>query len=196
MSFKVDSKDKHKYFVAVLYPDSMVENWQEEIGYLLQKPYAYCIHNADSSKTHVHVMVAYRNNTTVNAVLKLYQRLQPSCVHCEPCDVEYMYNYIIHDTEDCRKKGKHLYSKEERILGNGFDICSYREISKSDKMNLLILFISIIREQGFNNFADFIDYIMLKSDEFDIVDLETAIHNSGFIDRYCNARYWREHRAD
>lgn len=32
------------------------------------------------------------------------------------------YDYLIHDTDKCRKLGKHQYDPSERITGNGFDI--------------------------------------------------------------------------
>ena len=38
-----------------------------------------------------------------------------------------LYNYLIHDTDSCRKQGKYLYKVEDRICGNGFDIGLYEQ---------------------------------------------------------------------
>ena len=49
-----------------------------------------------------------------------------------------MYNYLIHDTEDSRKKHKHQYDKSERITGNNFDIGSYEQLSVDEKNSILV----------------------------------------------------------
>lgn len=188
--------DKYKYFVAVLYPESMVDDWEDNIAFLLQKPYAYCIHDKDKTghdgdrKVHVHVMVAYNNNTTVNSAIKLFKNLQPSCNYCEPCDVSYMFNYLIHDTDDCKKKNKYLYDVSERVLGNNFDIGMYEVLSVRDKNERLKEFCDYIIQNRIDNFTDF--YFQLCYGE-DIVatDFDIIKNNSGFLERLCKGYFYK-----
>ena len=44
-----------------------------------------------------------------------------------------VYDYLIHDTEDCRKKGKEQYDPSERITGNNFDIGAYEQLGTAEK---------------------------------------------------------------
>ena len=126
-----NSKSKAKYWCAVLYPESMISTWKEDIGGLLEFPYAYCVHdkdvdsNGEIRKEHVHIMIAFTNTNTYNVALKLFSRL--GVVHtCQAVmNVRNMYDYLIHDTEDCKKKHKYLYNSHERVSGNNFDIGNY-----------------------------------------------------------------------
>lgn len=132
--------EKAKYWVAVLYPESMIEEWQDKIADIVQVPFAYCIHNKDiDSKTeqrkkHIHLILAFTNTTTYKHALSIFQLLQPSCTYCEKViAIRYMYEYLIHNTESCKKSGKHLYNVSERITGNSFDIGSYEQRSLEEK---------------------------------------------------------------
>ena len=64
--------EKAKYWTCILYPESMVDDWQDKICDILQVPFAYCIHDKDKDghdgdrKIHVHVEIAFPNTTTKN----------------------------------------------------------------------------------------------------------------------------------
>lgn len=178
---------KARYWTAVMYPESMVENWEEEIGDILQVPYAYCIHNqcvdqqGEPRKNHVHIMIAYANTTTYKAVMSVFEKLgtvnKVERVH----NVRHMYNYLIHDTETCKKKGKHLYSQKERITGNNFDIGAYEQIGVVDKENIILEIRKLIKSFDFQDFSELDDYM---ADNFDLVGLNQRFNiplNLAFI---------------
>lgn len=168
---------KARYWVAVMYPENMIDDWQEEIAEKLQKPFAYCIHDkcVDSEgkhrKDHVHIMLVYGAPTTYKNAMSVFKELEkPGCVALNKCErvigVRYMYNYLIHDTEESRKKKKHPYSPSERIEGNGFDIGSYEQISLHDKASIKKTIRSAISEQHIFNFYDLDEYVATQmSDE-------------------------------
>ena len=64
--------EKRKYWSVVLYPENMVDDWQDSIGDRLQIPYCYAIHDQDvdsesnERKVHVHLILAFSNTTTYN----------------------------------------------------------------------------------------------------------------------------------
>ena len=186
-------KEKYKYFVAVMYPESMVDNWQEEIGDLLQAPYCYCIHDKDKDghdgdrKTHVHVMIAFNNTTTWKHALTIFQQLQPNITYCQPVFfVRHMYEYLIHNTEDCKKKKKYLYDISERISGNHFDIGAYEQISIEEKEDMLFELADYIVANDITNFADFyMDFCMNFGKEYRQI-LRTY---SGFLERIVKGVY-------
>lgn len=194
---------KARYWTAVMYPESMVENWEEEIGDILQVPYAYCIHNqcvdqqGEPRKNHVHIMIAYANTTTYKAVMSVFEKLgtvnKVERVH----NVRHMYNYLIHDTETCKKKGKHLYSQKERITGNNFDIGAYEQIGVVDKENIILEIRKLIKSFDFQDFSELDDYM---ADNFDLEHNTVFRQNYGYFNsivagRYLHAKRLRENKV-
>lgn len=168
---------KARYWVAVMYPENMIDDWQDVIAEKLQRPFAYCIHNkcVDSEgnhrKDHVHIMLVYGAPTTYKNAMSVFKVLEkPGCVALNKCErvigVRYMYNYLIHDTEESRKKKKHRYPSSERIEGNGFDIGCYEQISMHDKATIKKSIRAVIAEQNIFNFYDLDEYVASQmSDE-------------------------------
>lgn len=104
---------KAKYWTCVLYPESMIDVWEDKISDILQVPYCYIIHDKDNlgkvikkvsnkcgkeisydasefcidkhdfRKVHVHVVIAFPNTTTYKHALSCFQLLQPNCSYCE-----------------------------------------------------------------------------------------------------------------
>ena len=118
--------DKARFWTGVLYPENMREDWKEVIGDTLQYPYAYCQHSQDKDsksehrKDHVHLIVAFPNTTTYKHALNVMDLLsaegKKAINKCEAVvGIRNVYDYLIHDTEDCRKKGKEQYDPSERI---------------------------------------------------------------------------------
>lgn len=157
---------KAKYWTAVGYPENMVSNWQNCIGDLLQLPYAYCIHDKDKDdkgqmkKTHVHILIAFTNTTTYKNALSTFRSLNEegkeafnTCMNVN--NICYMYDYLIHDTQDSHRGGKYLYTASNRITGNNFDISNYKQIT-TDQKNAMRRELGIyITKKGHTNFVDF-----------------------------------------
>ena len=190
---------KAKYWVCVLYPESMREDWKDVISDLVQVPYAYCIHDKDKDghdgdrKVHVHLLLAFPNTTTLNHAKKCFQLLyadkDSECKYCEQVmNIRYMYNYLIHDTESCKKNHKHLYDISERIEGNNFDIGAYEQITLKEKRMMLKELCDFIVGYHIYNFSDF--YLCLLenfTDEY--FDVLSAY--SGLLERLCKGEYLR-----
>lgn len=158
--------DKARFWVGVLYPENMREDWKEVIGDTLQYPYAYCVHTQDTDtksehrKDHVHLIVAFPNTTTYKHSLNVMDMLsaegKKAINKCEAIiGIRNVYDYLIHDTEDCRKKGKELYPSENRITGNNFDIGAYEQLGIAEKNEMFIEMSEAIRNNGFTNYMDF-----------------------------------------
>lgn len=192
--------EKARYWVGILYPENMIENWEDEIGEKLQLPYAYCIHDKCTEKdgktprkVHVHLMVVFPNTTTYKHALSVFKTLDKPGIKETACNtverilgVRHMYDYLIHDTEDCRKKGKHLYEQNERICGNNFDIGSYEQLSATEKLDMLDELCDDIIDQNFRNFRQFFLYVRENRDK---EYREIIKANSGLLDRLIKGNY-------
>lgn len=167
--------DKQKYWTGVLYPENMIDGWRDIIGDLLQVPYAYCIHDKDLAneekeqrKVHMHLVIAFPNTTTQKHALDVMKCLGSSAINtCKPVNnISHIYNYLIHDTEDCRKKKKHLYDKSERITGNNFDIGSYEQLTQEDKDRIMFELEDMILEEAFTNYTMFYRRVAKMGSEY------------------------------
>lgn len=191
---------KSRYWVGVLYPENMIEDWQKKIDDIVQVPYAYCIHLADVDsksehrKDHVHMILVFNNTTTYNHALKVFDLLsaegKKSINTCEAVvSIRRMYDYLIHDTDSCRKEEKFLYPKSARITGNNFDIGAFEQLSQAEKNNMCKELADIIVKEGFTNFTDFYAHVVLNfSDEY----FEVLKSNNGFLERLTKGNYLKQ----
>lgn len=191
---------KARYWTGVLYPENMRKDWETEIGDLLQQPYAYCKHDADKDgadderKAHVHLIIAFPNTTTYKHVLSIMNKLSAegkTAINTVQTvsNIRHMYEYLIHNTDSCRKKGKCLYEKSKRISGNNFDIGSYEQISLADKNRMAKELCDVILSQGIVNFADFYGYVV---NNYDLEYFEIIKSYSGFFERLIKGNFHRE----
>lgn len=192
------ANQKNRYWVAVLYLENMIESWQLDIYDLLQVPFAYCIHNLDKDlnsdhrKDHVHIMIAFANTTTYNHAMEVFSTLsapgKQALNTCQPCyNVRSMYDYLIHNTEGCKKKDKYLYPSSSRITGNNFDIGSYEQISIEEKNEICREIAHYIIESRCNNYLVLYQYIMGAYDDIEYENCLKA--NSGHFERLCKGNY-------
>ena len=78
------------------------------------------------------------------------------CSSAEPINnIRHAYDYLIHDTASCRKKGKELYPVEARIEGNNFDIGQLEQLSTKDKQDMLFELVGFIMCERFETINDF-----------------------------------------
>ena len=85
-----------------------------------------------------------------------------------------VYDYLIHDTEDCRKKGKEQYDPSERITGNNFDIGAYEQLGTAEKNEMFLEMGEAIREHGFTNYMDFYEYVVDTYDDMNYIEVMRA----------------------
>lgn len=192
-------KTKAKYWSAICYPENMIDNWKDEIGDLLELPYCYAVHDSDldgkqeERKVHVHLIIVFPNTTTYNNALNVVLRLSaPGRICCSTIqqiiNIRHMYDYLIHDTDDCRKKGKMLYDKNCRITGNNFDIGAFEVLDLADKDRIVDEISSIILEKDIFNYADLYLYSLNNMD----TSYRHVIKSySGHFDRLCKGVYLR-----
>lgn len=194
-----------KYWTGVLYPENMRDDWQDVIGDVLGVPYAYCVHDKDTlagyqpksdedhmRKTHVHIVIAYTNTTTYNTVLKLFDKF--SVATNKPCvnkvevvnNIRHIYEYLIHNTETCKKQKKYLYDVSERITGNNFDVGAFEQLSMQEKNEMAKALCDEIVKQGFCNFVDFYMHVVSNYDSNYFEILKTY---SGLFERLTKGNY-------
>lgn len=196
--------NKCKYWWAICYLENMKENWKDDISDLLQVPYAYCIHdrcvdeNGDPRKVHAHVMIAFPNTTTENHAKSVFKELEAEGQSMlindkinRVINVRRAYDYLIHDTEDCRKKGKLLYPSSERIIGNNFDIGAYEQLGLEEKMKIRRELSLFLIEKQFSDYTTFYQYVVSNYDsEYENI----VVSYQGHFDKLCKGCYHRKEK--
>lgn len=196
----VNPKSKSRYWTCVLYPENMVQDWETKIGDLLQGlPYAYCLHTLDLDtksehrKDHIHLILAFSNTTTYNHAMEVFGALNaPGRKSFNTCQqvfsIRGAYDYLIHNTETCKKQGKELYPKESRICGNNFDIGAFEQLSVSEKRAILKDLAQVIIEKKFTNFVDFYMFVMIEfADDENYID--ELISHTSFLKELTKGNY-------
>ena len=197
--------DKARFWTGVLYPENMREDWKDIIGDTLQYPYAYCQHSQDKDsksehrKDHVHLIVAFPNTTTYKHALNVMDLLsaegKKAINKCEAViGIRNVYDYLIHDTEDCRKKGKELYPADERITGNNFDIGAFEQLGTAEKNEMFIALSNAIKDNGIFNYMDFYEYVVNTYEDMNYVEVMRCY--SSHFQRMCDGNYqkWQQGR--
>lgn len=190
--------NKARYWVGVLYLENMVENWETDIADLIQLPYAYCVHNLDKDsesehrKDHVHIIIVFPNTTTYNNAMNVFNILsangKKALNTCQAIvSIRQMYEYLIHNTDGCKKKNKHLYNTIDRITGNNFDIGSYEQVSIAEKNDICKELCDLIIDMQFCNFSDFYLYAMQKYDDTNYFEVLKTY--SGLLERLTRGNY-------
>lgn len=189
--------DKARYWNAVLYPENMIPDWQEKIYDLLQLPFAYCVHDMDKDsksehrKDHVHMILVFPNTTTYNFAFKTFDKLSvPGRSALNKIEasssIRGSYDYLIHDTDGCRRSGKFLYPKESRITGNNFDIGCYEQISSEQIKRMRNELSRWILDNQFVNYMHFFTSVLTDfSEEYESVACSFSAH----FERLCKGNY-------
>lgn len=200
------TQNKARYWWAVCYPENMIEDWKSQLDDVLQLPYAYCVHDKDVTsdrgedrKEHVHIMIAFANTTTYKNAFNTFMKLSASGKQCmNKCEsivsIRYAYDYLIHDTDSCRKAGKHEYDKSERICGNNFDIGSYEQLSQTEQDELFNEICDFITTSCLENFADLHVYYR---DREDYLKYQHVLRgHRGYFVELCKGIYLKKKRFE
>lgn len=198
-----DRINKARYWWAVLYQENMRPDWREKIDDLVQLPFAYCEHTRDRDtksehrKDHVHLIVVNPNTTTYKHAMSIFNLLsadgRKALNKCEACvDIRHCYDYLIHDTDSCRKQGKEPYDPSERIEGNNFDIGSYEQLDSADKQEMLRELVGFIISEKFTNINDFTVHALR---DFGDRYWPIIVAYNRMLDGYCAGNYKKEERA-
>lgn len=201
--FMSERINKARYWWAVLYPENMRSDWADKLGDIVQLPFAYCLHTKDRDtqsehrKDHIHLILAFPNTTTYTHALKVFGLLsaegKKAVNKCEAVvNIRNTYNYLIHDTDACRKAKKELYSAEERITGNNFDIGAYEQIGLAERNDICKELCNAIVDNGFTNFVDFYSFVLASYEDSNYFDVLKTY--SGLFERLCKGNYhkWQE----
>lgn len=177
---------KKRNWAFVLYPESAPDDWRDQ----LQKTGLQCaispLHdqdldpNGEPKKAHYHVILVYSGPTSFNVVKGLCDTLkQPIPQPLE--QVRGYYRYLTH--KDNPEKAQYSDSDIETI--NGFNICDFVEMTKSEVVAFKKKLQQLIRDFDIFEYADLMD---LLADSQMNEEYEVASNHTYFFDKYIASR--------
>lgn len=192
----IDLSSKGRYWTIILYPENMIDNWKIEMPRILQFPICYIVHDKDlrkekqeERKIHMHLMICASNTTTANSILNLIKKLSRD--PDKPCfaittfervvNIRGLYDYFIHDTNECRTQRKHLYNASERITANGFDIGVFEQFSYQDKMSARDVLRDCILDNVITDYREF--ELLIRTNFRDPIYSDVSASCSAYFER-------------
>lgn len=172
---------KKRNWGFVMYPESIPENWKEILTSAGLPIAISPLHDMDVNpdgepkKAHYHVLACYSGPTSENVVKRLTDALNaPKPIPIE--SVRGNYRYFTHQDNP----EKHQYSADDIQTLNGFNILDFSEYTKSEVLTTKKMLVQLIIEQGFNEYSDFINYVLFNGSEleFDVASGNTVFFNS------------------
>lgn len=153
--------------------------------------WAYALHDKDTKEDgtlkepHYHLIIVTYTTCTVTAIRRWFSGFKDEngkdiTTTAQICgDVYYMYDYLTHDTVDCREQGKYLYDKS--IIQSN-DVCGpsayFRASEESNYDNITLAAEMLLKGETVQNVAkrfgrDFIlHYTTIKSYVNDVLRYE------------------------
>ena len=208
------SKEKARYFTFLLYPESIPNDWIDNLE-LIGVPIAISpLHDKDLSdvegqkykKEHYHVIYVSKNPVTAESVrLKVKRSLgdkSVAMVQIVSTSMEHMYLYLTHESKDAIAKNKHKYSKADIRLLNNFDIDRYVTLDVEDKDDMLNDVCDLIDDHNLANMRELRRFVKLHGVEYGLPSMKIINSvlraHTGLIRLYFDAVYQerRYGRAD
>jgi len=177
---------KKRNWVFVMYPESIVKNWQEK----LQQSGLQCavspLHegelNADETdkKPHWHVILSYSGPTSYSVVAKLTASLNATIP--QPLEqIKGYYRYLTHRDNPEKKQ----YNEADIIAINGFSIRDHVELTKSEIFKIKMQIVDYIEENDIREYCD----LLRELRQAELHDMcEVAANNTIFADAYVRSR--------
>lgn len=159
MAEKSSRNVKKRNWSFLAYPDSLPQNWREQ----LQETGLQCaispLHDRDINpdgsvkKPHYHVILCYAGPTSYNVVRQITNVQLGQTVPKPVEQMRGMYRYFTHmDNPE-----KFQYSESDITTINGFNIRDYVELTKSEVDKILGLIQDFIRDNGIVEYSDLLD---------------------------------------
>lgn len=176
--------NKHKYWRFIVYPESAISDWREEIKLRGLQFAVSPLHEFDLDlrtetgelkKAHHHVLLAYPASTTYQNVKSLTVDTLHATIPLVCDNPKGAYEYFTHKHDP----DKFQYNPDYIEHYNGFDIVEISSLSDKDKAEITVSIVKDIQKNNIKEYADLIDYYIRVEDyqKLNIVSTHTIFYN-------------------
>lgn len=184
------SSNKHKYWRVILYPESAISDWREEIKQRGLQFAVSPIHEFDVDersetgelkKPHHHLLLAYPASTTYQNVKSLTVDTLNATIP-KVCDnPKGAYDYFTHKHDP----DKFQYNPDYIEHYNGFDIDEIAAASEMEKAEFAMSIIDDIERYKIREYSELLRYYKATKD---FKKFNYATSHTFFLKGYCDSR--------
>lgn len=194
----MSSSNKHKYWRFIVYPESAITDWREEIKLRGLQFAVSPLHEFDLDlrtetgelkKPHYHVVLAYPASTTYQNVKSLTVDTLHATIPLVCDNPKGAYDYFTHKHDP----DKFQYNADYIEHYNGFDIAEISVLSERDKAEMTVSIVNDIQSNDIKEYADLVDYYIRVEDyqKLNVVSTHTIFYN-----RYIASRRHSSAKSD
>ena len=194
----MSSSNKHKYWRFVVYPESAITDWREEIKLRGLQFAVSPLHEFDLDlktetgelkKPHYHVVLAYPASTTYQNVKSLTVDTLHATIPLVCDNPKGAYDYFTHKHDP----DKFQYNADYIEHYNGFDIAEISALSERDKAEFIVAIVNDINNNDILEYSELVDFYIKQEDfqKLNIVSTHTIFYN-----RYITSRRHSSAKSD
>lgn len=154
-------------WTAVVYPESLPENWKGLLGELFIPWAVSPLHdkdinaNGEAKKPHYHLLLSFRSVKTYEQVKEITDKLNSPAP--QPCrDTRGLVRYFLHlDNPE-----KAQYNRADIEAGGGFDVENALKPTATEEEEILDKMCDFIETQWITEFCDFNSYVRKERPEW------------------------------
>ena len=192
-------------FITTYYPLKLVK-WLLDGASEYIEHYCLAVHDKDTTengepkKTHIHILIKLVNNQSIARLCSMLHTVEVRKISTK--NVKHEYDYLIHDSERCRKENKYQYPPESRI-SDDFEYWKQRCIDEDENDKAVSMFDDfskgtkprdMIKKYGFSYLTYYKSLSQIYGDDKDLKQLRqgnirnalnnaiTDILSAGFAD--------------
>lgn len=178
---------KERYWTFVVYPESVVEDWKEQLQQLGLQCAISPLHDKDINptgelkKAHYHVLVCFNGPTTYNKVLSITESLKGT-IPQRVLSCKGIIRYFTHEDNP----EKYHYNSEDITVINGLDLKSFNDLTSTQVLHIKKEIIKTINVNKINNYFTLVNlyaYDTSMNDFFQVVSSNTI-----FFTNYIKSR--------
>lgn len=183
---QINKNAKGRAWTMVIYPESMPDDWLEVLQDSHVQFAVSPLHDQDENpdgtvkKPHYHLLILYDSPTTFKNVAELAERMNAP-IPQKVSSSKGLVRYMIHQDNP----EKHQYSREDIKGYNGFDVDSFFEISKSQRLDVLKEISVFVMDNDIVHFDDLVNYAIYQADSpdwFEVISCHSTMYLNKLID--------------
>lgn len=185
---KIDLKSKKRFFAFEVYS-------QDDLDVACacldddMTPYCYCIHDADNGKWHAHIMIDYGSNTNLGYIMKLYGDIAANGYIEAPVHPDKYFDYMYHNQDIPKAKGKHEYGRDAMVLCGGFEETQLHGQTDEDIRKKFDCIMEICNSKKIYEFASLAEYVSKQDRELYTFVLKEKILVNTYISSHRNRKF-------
>ncbi len=181
---------KKRNWAFVIYPESVIENWIEQLQLTGLSIAISPLHNRDVDfttgeikKEHYHVIVNYQGPTSYNVIKKITDKFNAT----NPIPLESIKGYYRYFTHKDNPE-KYQYDESHIKTLNGFNVRNFIDYTRTETLEIIKNIHTYIRNNNILEYCDLLD-MLYEDNLFD--EYEIAINKTILFCNYIKSRKFK-----